>query len=93
MESLTKQGYYDNSAICGNCNGSGLQGYMDYCRECGSRKMPKLAGWGRTRFPLSQMINSCKPPKIGPSWRWQGQGGWTYPYRTTPNKLINYGNS
>lgn len=56
--------YYDNSATCGNCNGSGLQGYMDYCRECGRRAMPALAGYGRTRFPLSHLISGCKPPAI-----------------------------
>jgi hypothetical protein len=84
--------YYDNSATCGNCNGSGLQGYMDYCRECGKRAIPSLAGYGRTRFPLSRMINGCTPPKIGPSTRSQGQGGWTYPYRTTAHKLRSFTN-
>lgn len=60
--------YYDNSATCGNCNGAGTQGYMDYCRECGSRKYPKLAGWGNTRFPLSSAVNGCKPPYIQNSY-------------------------
>jgi DnaJ-class molecular chaperone len=26
--------FIENSANCGGCNGSGLQGYMDYCRMC-----------------------------------------------------------
>lgn len=25
------------STHCGNCNGAGLQGYMDYCRQCGGK--------------------------------------------------------
>lgn len=25
------------STHCGNCNGTGLQGYMDYCRQCGGK--------------------------------------------------------
>jgi len=63
--------YYDNSHVCGNCGGSGLQGYMDYCRECGRRAMPKLAGWGNTRFPVSGLINGCKPPYIQHSYAWK----------------------
>lgn len=27
--------YVENEALCGCCNGSRLQGYMDYCRACG----------------------------------------------------------
>jgi len=29
-----KRYYFQNAAICGNCNGAGLQGYLDYCRAC-----------------------------------------------------------
>jgi hypothetical protein len=29
-----KRYYFENCAICGNCNGAGLQGYLDYCRAC-----------------------------------------------------------
>lgn len=25
------------STHCGNCNGTGLQDYMDYCRQCGGK--------------------------------------------------------
>lgn len=29
-----KRYYPENAAICGNCNGQGLQGHDDYCRVC-----------------------------------------------------------
>ena len=29
-----KRHYFQNRVLCGNCNGEGLQGYMDYCRAC-----------------------------------------------------------
>jgi hypothetical protein len=77
---VNRWGYYDNSHVCGNCNGDG-------CRVCIVAGLMELRGFGRERFPLSRTINECTPPKIGPSWKWQGQGGWTYPYRTTAHKL------
>lgn len=76
----TRWSYYDNSATCGNCNGT-------LCRVCWDEHKLGLRQQGTTRFPLSRAINGCTPPKIGPSWRWQGQGGWNYPFRTTPHKL------
>lgn len=70
--------YFDNSDVCGNCNGDG-------CRQCIDEL--NLSGSGRSRFPLSQMINGCTPPAIETPYKWQGQGGWTAPYRTTAHKL------
>lgn len=31
---ILKRYYFENAILCGNCNGSGLQGYLDYCRAC-----------------------------------------------------------
>jgi hypothetical protein len=41
---LMKRYYFENSVLCGNCNGTGLQGYMDYCRLCN--------GTGITPYPI-----------------------------------------
>jgi len=29
-----KRFYFENFILCGNCNGTGLRDYMDYCRVC-----------------------------------------------------------
>lgn len=29
-----KRRYFENAILCGNCNGTGLQGHLDYCRAC-----------------------------------------------------------
>ena len=29
-----KRYYFENAILCGNCNGTGLRDYMDYCRVC-----------------------------------------------------------
>lgn len=70
--------YFDNSDVCGNCNGEG-------CRQCIDEL--NLSGSGRSRFPLSQMINGCTPPAIENPYKSQGQGGFTAPFRTTSHKL------
>lgn len=31
---MFKRYYFQNAIYCGNCNGSGWQGYADYCRCC-----------------------------------------------------------
>jgi RecJ-like exonuclease len=33
-DTILKRYYYENDILCGNCNGDGIQGYMDYCRAC-----------------------------------------------------------
>lgn len=43
--------YYDNSHLCGNCNGDG-----DGCRVCDCK--------GVTRWPLSPIFSKCVPPAI-----------------------------
>lgn len=83
--------YYDNSHVCGNCNGNGCRVCFGDLLDPSTGNLWQLRGQGRERFPLSRMINGCVPPKIGPSTRSQGQGGFTHPYRTTPNKLITHG--
>lgn len=32
---MYKRYYFENAILCGNCNGTGLQGHLDYCRMCG----------------------------------------------------------
>jgi hypothetical protein len=49
---IKKGNYYDNSEACFECNGTG-------CKQC--------SGKGVTRWPLSLIINGCKPPKISQS--------------------------
>lgn len=57
-----KWSYYDNSHICGNCNGEG-------CKVC-YRRVNDLSGFGNERFPLSLAINGCKPPEIKNPYAW-----------------------
>lgn len=50
-----KRFYFENFALCGNCNGTGLQGYMDYCRCC----------WGTGIEPRYEfMRNDSKTDRI-----------------------------
>lgn len=55
----TKFNYYDNSHLCGNCNGNG-------CKQCiGSYGNPLgLQAWGCERFPLHHSVSGAKPPAI-----------------------------
>jgi len=35
--------YFENSILCGNCNGTGLRDYMDYCRCCDATGIESLS--------------------------------------------------
>lgn len=42
-----KRYYFQNAIICGNCNGTGLQGYMDYCRACQGNRVESITDYLR----------------------------------------------
>jgi hypothetical protein len=83
-------GYYDNSDVCGNCNGCGCRVCFGDLLNPNTGNLWRLRGQGRERFPLSHSVSGCKPPAIENPYKSQGQGGWTYPFRTTPNRRITY---
>jgi hypothetical protein len=56
--------YYDNSHLCGQCNGNG-------CNVCFRNPLWQLSGQGKERFPLSRSINGCTPPYIQNSYAWK----------------------
>lgn len=55
--------YYDNSHLCFECTGSG-------CKHCYDTL--GLLELGTERFPVSQLINGCKPPHIQHSYGYKG---------------------
>jgi hypothetical protein len=65
-----KVGYYDNSHSCGNCNGAGCRVCFGDLLNPSTGDLWKLRGQGQERFPLSQMINGCKPPYIQNPYAW-----------------------
>ena len=38
-----KRKYFENAILCGNCNGTGLRDYMDYCRCCNGTGIESLS--------------------------------------------------
>lgn len=85
---IKRWGYYDNSHVCGNCNGCGCRVCFGNLLDPSTGDLWKLRGQGRERFPLALAVNNCKPPMISQPYKSQGQGGYTFPFRTTPNRLI-----
>jgi DnaJ-class molecular chaperone len=45
-DKVTHVTLFNNDHVCGNCNGSGLRDYMDYCRVCD--------GTGKTKEPAPE---------------------------------------
>jgi hypothetical protein len=85
-------GYYDNSHVCGNCNGDGCRVCFGDLLDPSTGNLWKLRGQGLERFPLSLAVNECQPPYIQKSYAsklfWHKRGGvW---FRTTPNRLIKH---
>lgn len=39
---MFKRFYFENFILCGNCNGTGLRDYMDYCRVCDATGIEKF---------------------------------------------------
>lgn len=70
METLTTSIFYDNSDLCGNCNGSGMDCTMEPCHVC--------RGTGSIMFKLSFCNNGVSNMRIAKpagcdTWRERNQ--------------------
>lgn len=51
-----KRYFFENAAACGNCNGTGWQGFADYCRACRGLGIRSWADY--TRYYCGDLIEA-----------------------------------